>query len=255
MSNNPQNKKEVHFSERLGLLLNGDVTGEKTTQEDLAKIVGATRQTISEYKNGTSTPNADKLKVMANHFGVSTDYLLGLTDDPTNDRDLRAIFESLGLSSDAVTELKKYDEVELKIYNYIIEKKHMRELIAKIKEYCISTFVFLIRQQQFIYGEGITLDMHRSMNKWQLEQLGSKTTSDIYSGFIRDFAPLLETHAEEFVRQKEEKEAEWKEFAAQADKDYPPTATIAPFSDLEDYLDKVERIKEYIEPHSENDDK
>ena len=51
------------------------------TQEDFGKIFGIVKSTVSLYENGRSVPN-DQIKTrMCQYFGVSMDYLLGLTDN------------------------------------------------------------------------------------------------------------------------------------------------------------------------------
>lgn len=54
----------------------------KLTQEGLAKRVNTTKATISNYENGHSTPSNDMLSALADALYVSTDYLLGRTDNP-----------------------------------------------------------------------------------------------------------------------------------------------------------------------------
>ena len=50
------------------------------TQEELGKILGVGKTTISMYENGNSTPNDEiKLKI-ADYFNTSVDYLLGKTN-------------------------------------------------------------------------------------------------------------------------------------------------------------------------------
>ena len=51
-------------------------------EEDL----GYGRNTLYKIKN--STPNAERIAEIANYFNVSTDYLLGRTDNPTIASDL-----------------------------------------------------------------------------------------------------------------------------------------------------------------------
>ena len=46
------------------------------TQEDLGKILNVQKSTISRYEKGLIFPSPDVLKLMANYFNVSTDYLL-----------------------------------------------------------------------------------------------------------------------------------------------------------------------------------
>ena len=42
---------------------------------DVAKNTGITKSTFTDWKNGRSSPKADKLEKIANYFGVSIDYL------------------------------------------------------------------------------------------------------------------------------------------------------------------------------------
>ncbi len=76
------------------------------TQESIAKAAGKTRQTISQYVNGISEPKYDVLVKIADHFDVSTDYLLGRTEDPHR---LPCATEELGLSMDAINSITKGD--------------------------------------------------------------------------------------------------------------------------------------------------
>ena len=52
----------------------------KMRQADLAKILHIAFNTISSWERGNSAPNIDELKIIAEFFEVSTDYLLGLED-------------------------------------------------------------------------------------------------------------------------------------------------------------------------------
>ena len=56
----------------------------RMTQEELGLKVGVTKQTVSSWEKGISTPNYDILVELSNIFQVSTDFLLGKTDDPKN---------------------------------------------------------------------------------------------------------------------------------------------------------------------------
>jgi len=51
----------------------------KLTQEQIAKALGKTRVTISYYENNDRTPDVETLVDIAKFFGVTTDYLLGLS--------------------------------------------------------------------------------------------------------------------------------------------------------------------------------
>ncbi len=49
-------------------------------QEQVAKMIGVTKSTISAYENDLRQPSFEVLLKFANLYCVSTDYLLGRTD-------------------------------------------------------------------------------------------------------------------------------------------------------------------------------
>lgn len=51
------------------------------TQEELASKLNTTKGTISNYENNHSSPPNEMLTLLANTLGVSTDWLLGRTDN------------------------------------------------------------------------------------------------------------------------------------------------------------------------------
>ena len=50
------------------------------SQVDLAKILGVTKQSVSNWENENIMPSIDILIKLAQLFSVSTDYLLGLSE-------------------------------------------------------------------------------------------------------------------------------------------------------------------------------
>ena len=53
------------------------------TQESLATELGIEKKQISRWETGSTIPGADRLAQIATLLNVSTDYILGLSDDPT----------------------------------------------------------------------------------------------------------------------------------------------------------------------------
>lgn len=49
------------------------------TQKDLAKYLHVSPGTVSNYENNIHLPDLEKILILANYFGVTTDYLLGRT--------------------------------------------------------------------------------------------------------------------------------------------------------------------------------
>lgn len=53
------------------------------TRKRLAEELGKPYRTITNYENGEREPGHDYIIAIAQKFGVSTDYILGLSDTPT----------------------------------------------------------------------------------------------------------------------------------------------------------------------------
>ena len=52
------------------------------SQQAVAAILGVTRTQISDMENGKTGTTMVRLVLLAEFYHVSTDYLLGITDDP-----------------------------------------------------------------------------------------------------------------------------------------------------------------------------
>ena len=55
----------------------------KLSQKALGELIGLSERGIQNYELGTNSPTSDIIIKLANYFNVSTDYLLGRSDDPT----------------------------------------------------------------------------------------------------------------------------------------------------------------------------
>lgn len=51
------------------------------TSYQVSKDTGIGENTLSQWKNGRSTPKIDKIKVIADYFGVSIEYFLDDTNE------------------------------------------------------------------------------------------------------------------------------------------------------------------------------
>lgn len=52
------------------------------SQEDLAAFAGTSQRQISKYETGKNDPTGDVLAALAQALDTTTDWLLGLTDNP-----------------------------------------------------------------------------------------------------------------------------------------------------------------------------
>ena len=54
----------------------------RLSQKELGEVLGLTHKSISTIESGSRGTTIEKLILLARFFDVSTDYLLGLSDDP-----------------------------------------------------------------------------------------------------------------------------------------------------------------------------
>ena len=92
---------ELRFPERLKLIL----SEKKITHQELANVLGVQRQTVGLYVNGQIRPDIGALAVMAKYLNVTTDWLLGLTDDR---KIVPIATDDLMLSETCVNKIKSY---------------------------------------------------------------------------------------------------------------------------------------------------
>lgn len=52
------------------------------SQDDLASVIGVSRQAVSKWESEQSSPDLDKIISLSDYFGVTTDYLLKGTESP-----------------------------------------------------------------------------------------------------------------------------------------------------------------------------
>lgn len=52
------------------------------SQDDLGRVVGVTKMSISRWESGKSDIDFDNLRKLSNYFGVTIDYILGHADTP-----------------------------------------------------------------------------------------------------------------------------------------------------------------------------
>lgn len=72
------------------------------SQLELASKLNCTQAALSQYESGNREPGLSDLKAIAERLNTTTDYLLGLTDVPQNDVNIRMIGDYLGLSDQSI---------------------------------------------------------------------------------------------------------------------------------------------------------
>lgn len=136
-----KNTKMPIFAERFNRLRG------KKTQAEFAEFLGISRATVGFYENGDRIPDAMVLKQIAERCGVTTDYLVGLSDIASPDTDLQAVCKYTGLNWKSVEQLQRIrdngykNENELKKLKTLCEKsidqfKNEPDYIPILNDFC-----------------------------------------------------------------------------------------------------------------------
>lgn len=111
-----------------------------TTKKDLADHLNRSGQAIAYYCDGSSSPDWETIVEIAKYFSVSTDYLLGTTEDPAP---RPSAVDDLGLSPKAVqylrtlhelTEIPPYD-TRISLLSYLFENRQFDFMLALCERY------------------------------------------------------------------------------------------------------------------------
>lgn len=104
------------------------------TQQNIADLLGITRQGYAKYENGQSEPDNETLQRIADYFGVTTDYLLGRTDNPDPHNKVTVAGQEITLTRE---ELKVFEELKKHpiMFNDLASdpEKKIKELIKLYK--------------------------------------------------------------------------------------------------------------------------
>jgi transcriptional regulator with XRE-family HTH domain len=120
------------YGERLRLLRKVN----RLTMEEVGKRLGIAKSSYAGYESESRMPPLDKLQKLAQMYDVSTDYILGITEDPDpkqDRRDIKQFFEKdqlhwngRPLSEDELEPIRKLLE--------IVVRDRMPEKVKQAKE-------------------------------------------------------------------------------------------------------------------------
>ena len=80
------------------------------SQEDVAKGIGESRETVRNWEVGTRKIKAESIIKLSKYFGVTSDYLLGLGDVKAVNYDIQVACMTTGLSESAVQYLHEIND-------------------------------------------------------------------------------------------------------------------------------------------------
>jgi transcriptional regulator with XRE-family HTH domain len=100
------------------------------SQEEFGRIFQVAQTTIGMYEKGNREPNFEKLKQFADFFGVSIDYLIGHTSDPSKHYSpvTRELLDLLHLSDEEIYTLEPHT-----LEGRVLTKDEFMSMIALIR--------------------------------------------------------------------------------------------------------------------------
>lgn len=116
----------------IGQRINTVLAEKNIKQKDLASALGVTDNTISYYVSGKRMPNTEQIIKISKFLNVSSDYLLGLADEPSNNPEINDIKAYTGLTENSIRFLNSLF-CDLKEYNSYISNggESKNELTAR----------------------------------------------------------------------------------------------------------------------------
>ena len=124
----------------------------------VSKDTGISQVTLSNWKNGISTPKQDKLKILADYFGVSLNYIMGIEEKEVYDKlKQRTILVLQGIieGKDTSTEVAGIDDFLFSLHN---PKSFIGSASAEVKyEKQFETSCMLISQKTGMTAKKMTV--------------------------------------------------------------------------------------------------
>lgn len=105
----------------------------KETQEDIARLLKVQRTTVGEYERGNICPPMDKMKILADHFEVSVDYLMGNTNFRTHEE--RQERDALDISKNlkVILDYLENQQTALTFNGEVLNRESREVLISNIQ--------------------------------------------------------------------------------------------------------------------------
>lgn len=118
-------------------------TARGLSQEDVARVLYVSRQSVSKWENNAAEPGVENLKALAKLYGVTLDRLL-LAEELTTGDDIQSAGEDdLGLSSGVPTDRKRADRAYL-IWTGVLVALCAAEAAVLMRSYAAVTIPFSV---------------------------------------------------------------------------------------------------------------
>lgn len=161
-----------------------------------------TRQAISQYAAGITTPDYETLIEIARYFNVSVDWLIGYSSVRSSSPELRSICKYTGLSEKSIEFLNQinngYNKHSMSAINALLEADSSCDFFNYFYRYLSIKYTHM-KIGKFEYNGGLVLDSANVTDKDTLSLYSS--IDDSYEEWsMCDFFEMLECAAMEQMR-------------------------------------------------------
>lgn len=162
-----------------------------TNQTELAEAINISRQSISSYMNGSSTPSLDIAMSIAQHFKVSLDYLTGRSEYKSLSPDIKRACMYTGLSENAVRILNESKDSSNHPFGLAVISQLIESGILNQIAYLLERSLVNAHQYNFLYGDGDETEIKASMLESDEYQF-NKIVMGLYPLIIKELTMRLE---------------------------------------------------------------
>lgn len=180
------------------------------TPGELASHLKISRQTVSNYCLGVTSPSFPILCEIADRFNVSTDYLLGRTDVKSPHAETQAIAAATGLSERNIAVLQSFlhdgkKSILQNLFNEILEFAFDVEVISGYAGMCAS---LSIQNNQDIISD----PMERLLNHTRISEYAKNEGYALLSGeeAFRFYCAQIAEHIQHALHDRHIAQAVWK---------------------------------------------
>ena len=179
-------------------------------QKDLAKYLEVNSNVVSYWCNGTRKPNIEQIIQIAKYFNVTTDYLLGVSQNKTTDIELAAVSEYVKLKDETVKTLHSGGSFATRFLDFALNsdnKDLFSDVCENFLDYCQSVLDLIMYRLDFLCEPLPPIntedDIFRIINK--KKQIEEKIDLEEYRT-EKMFAKLLSQYKEQTISKEEEEE-------------------------------------------------
>lgn len=196
-------------------------------QKDLALFLDVNSNIISYWCTGARKPNLEQIIQIAKFFNVTTDYLLGISENKTTDIELRAVCEYVKLNDETVqalhtssTEIKRFLDFALcsenitafsdMCYSFSNYKNVISELIEKQFDFIMDRQIHTKEHFMQFYKsyklaeEKIDLNEYKTskafinlLSLYKDQKLNDNNIKEIQKDFIKKWDKLIKNYSKD----------------------------------------------------------